>query len=141
MIQTGSRIVSNEQIAKDRWRMTLQAPRIAAEVIPGQFINVKIEKPNAPLFRRPFSVFRRISLRGGVSGIEVVYKVVGIGTEMTFKAALMRTESRISHKREDFVDSDDGNWLKWIIIQMRNDKMEFRKELVPLEKYREPLII
>jgi dihydroorotate dehydrogenase electron transfer subunit len=82
MIQTGSRIVSNEQIAKDRWHMTLEAPRIAAEVIPGQFINVKIEKPNAPLFRRPFSVFRRISFRGGVSGIEVVYKVVGIGTEM-----------------------------------------------------------
>jgi ferredoxin-NADP reductase len=49
MIQTGSRIVSYEEIAQDRWRMTLRVPRIAAEVIPGQFINVKIEKPNAPL--------------------------------------------------------------------------------------------
>jgi succinate dehydrogenase/fumarate reductase flavoprotein subunit len=61
---------------------------------------------------------------------------LAVCAEMTFKAALIRTESRISHKREDFVDSDDRNWLKWIIIQMRNDKMEFRKEPVPLEKYK-----
>lgn len=61
---------------------------------------------------------------------------LAVCAEMTFKAALMRTESRISHKREDFPHPDDKNWLKWIIIQKRNDKMEFRTEDVPIDRFK-----
>ena len=39
------------------------------------------------------------------------------------KAALLRTESRGAHYREDFRDRDDENWLKNIIIRLDYDRM------------------
>ena len=60
---------------------------------------------------------------------------LAVSAEMTFRAALMRTESRGSHKREDFPKRDDDNWLKWIVIKRKDDKMELRTEPVPLERY------
>lgn len=82
MIQLKSSIVSNEQLTENCWRITLEAPQIASEIKPGQFINVKIPETNDPLFRRPFSVFRRVREDRGYSGIEVVYEVVGRGTRL-----------------------------------------------------------
>jgi len=74
--------MSNEQLTENCWRVTLEAPQIASEIKPGQFINVKIPETNDPLFRRPFSVFRRVREDRGYSGIEVVYEVVGRGTRL-----------------------------------------------------------
>ena len=62
------------------WRVVLDSPQISSEVKPGQFIHVKV--PNGPLFRRPFSVFRRVALKGDHLGIEIVYKVIGVGTRV-----------------------------------------------------------
>ena len=62
------------------WRVVLDSPQISSEVKPGQFIHVKV--PNGPLFRRPFSVFRRVPLKGDHLGIEIVYKVIGTGTSV-----------------------------------------------------------
>lgn len=80
MIQMKSSIVSNERLTEDCWRIVLEAPQIGSEIKPGQFIMLKIGGSDGPLFRRPFSVFRRVKLNGGTLGIEVVYKVVGRGT-------------------------------------------------------------
>ena len=82
MIQSKSKIISNEQLVENCWRITLEAPQIASEIKPGQFINVKIGKTYDPLFRRPFSVFRRVKQGNSYSSIEIVYKVVGKGTRL-----------------------------------------------------------
>ncbi|MBI4329923.1 MAG: dihydroorotate dehydrogenase electron transfer subunit [Chloroflexi bacterium] len=82
MIQTRSTVVSNEQLAPDCWRLTLESSRIGAEAKPGQFINIKVSETNDPLFRRPFSVFRRVDLDKGGVGVQVVYRVVGRGTRL-----------------------------------------------------------
>ena len=82
MIQINAKVVSNKRINENCWRVVLDAPRISSEVKPGQFIHVKVGGENGPLFRRPFSVFRRVPLQGNHLGIEVVYEVIGGGTRM-----------------------------------------------------------
>ena len=56
--------------------------------------------------------------------------------ELTFRAALMRTESRGFHFREDFPKRDDKNWLKWIILKQNEGKMELSTRPVPIGKYK-----
>jgi succinate dehydrogenase/fumarate reductase flavoprotein subunit len=55
--------------------------------------------------------------------------------ELTYRAALMREESRGSHYREDFPQRNDKDWLKWIIIKQQNGKMSLSTQPVPIEKY------
>ena len=81
MFQVTSSLVINERITPDCWRIILDAQQIGSEIKPGQFIMLKITETNDPLFRRPFSVFRKVLLTHGL-GIEVVYKVVGRGTQL-----------------------------------------------------------
>jgi len=82
MIAINSPVVSNKRITENCWRVVLDCPQISSEVKPGQFIHVKTGGESGPLFRRPFSVFRRTPLRGNRLGIEIVYKVIGTGTRI-----------------------------------------------------------
>jgi succinate dehydrogenase/fumarate reductase flavoprotein subunit len=63
-------------------------------------------------------------------------KSMALCAEMTFRAALRRTESRGTHFREDYPERDDQNWLKWIIIKQKEGKMNLSTEPVPIERYR-----
>jgi succinate dehydrogenase/fumarate reductase flavoprotein subunit len=56
--------------------------------------------------------------------------------EMTFTAALERTESRGFHFREDHPERDDKNWLKWIILKQDGTEMKLSTEPIPIEKYK-----
>jgi dihydroorotate dehydrogenase electron transfer subunit len=54
----------------------IHAPELSNKVLPGQFINIKIDETHSPLLRRPFSVHY-------VDGdeIEIVFGVQGMGTK------------------------------------------------------------
>ncbi|MBC7253213.1 MAG: FAD-dependent oxidoreductase [Actinobacteria bacterium] len=55
--------------------------------------------------------------------------------EMFYRASLLRKESRGWFLREDYPDTDNSNWLKWIILQDREGEMALWTEDIPLERY------
>lgn len=59
-------------------------------------------------------------------------------TEMSFQAARMRKESRgvvWRHHRDDYPDTDNKNWLKWIIVAKRDGEMKLWTEDIPYDRY------
>jgi succinate dehydrogenase / fumarate reductase, flavoprotein subunit len=52
-------------------------------------------------------------------GLYYQAKSMALAAELTYKAAMLRRESRGQHIREDFPMRDDTNWRKWIIIEQR----------------------
>ncbi len=72
-----ARIVHQDRIGGQIFRLRLHSPRIAGAARCGQFVMVRIREGTDPLLRRPFS-FSRIYPQEG--DIEVLYRVVGRGT-------------------------------------------------------------
>ncbi|HYE81405.1 MAG TPA: FAD-binding protein [Clostridia bacterium] len=54
--------------------------------------------------------------------------------EMHLRGALLRTESRGAHYRLDYQEKDDQNWLKNIIVQKKNGRMNFTTTPVVFDK-------
>jgi len=62
-----------------------------------------------------------LSSTGDLIAAQELKNMLQVG-EIIARAALMRTESRGSHYREDFPDRDDSNWLQSIIVKKKRDK-------------------
>ena len=71
MKQTIFTIQSNEQIAKNVYRMQLGGDTTG--ILPGQFVNIRVQ---GQFLRRPISV---CNITDGI--LTIIYKVVGVGTE------------------------------------------------------------
>jgi len=68
-------VLGNDRIAEGVGLLTLEAPRCAASVSPGQFVHLRIAQSPDLVLRRPFSVHRAQGER-----IEILYQVLGVGT-------------------------------------------------------------
>lgn len=62
--------------------MYSSVPKIAKEAQPGQFVNLKLSNNTEPLLRRPFSIHRVGQEPKTCDTIEILYEVVGPGTEI-----------------------------------------------------------
>lgn len=72
-----ARVLGNEQVGPRLYKITLDAPRMAAAVRPGQFIHMQLPGFEAHILRRPFSVYRVLPQSGA---LEIIYQTVGEGT-------------------------------------------------------------
>ena len=71
-----TKIVSHVDAGSGYRFLVLDAPKLAADLVPGQFVHVRIPGLEASALRRPFSVFDAADGR-----VTVMYKIVGRGTE------------------------------------------------------------
>jgi len=76
-IQNKYKVLVNEQLCPKYWRLSFDAPDLAAEVKPGQFVHIRTDEEGLqPFFRRPFSVYRARKY------VEIFYDVIGPGTKL-----------------------------------------------------------
>ncbi len=77
--QEKSEVLQNIHINSNYYLMTISSEKIVQEILPGQFINIKVVNSFDPLLKRPFSPFL---LNKKENTIDIFYKVVGKGTNI-----------------------------------------------------------
>ena len=82
MMQQQACIEFNHQVAPDCYHLGLTCEGEFSKAVPGQFVMVKVGVGQAPLLRRPFSIYGRLHDSQGLDGIELLIKVIGRGTRM-----------------------------------------------------------
>ena len=70
-------VIANEPVAEGVFRLTFEAPRLAAALKPGQFVNIAVPGDATQLIRIPVS-FSDVDVSAGT--VETYYAVVGDGT-------------------------------------------------------------
>lgn len=69
-------IITNEKLCPKFYRLVFEAPELAKETQPGQFVHIRTTLGLEPFFRRPFSVYR------AQKHVEIFYEPVGPGTRV-----------------------------------------------------------
>lgn len=93
MIHEKVQVLWNKKAGNPYYRIGLKCHKEYSTAQPGQFVMLRLINQMVPFLRRPFSIHNRIMKGGRTQGIELLYKVVGKGTE---KLSLC--------KKGDFVD-------------------------------------
>ena len=75
MVDEKCRVVSHEETGPGYRYLVLEAPKMAAELQPGQFVHVRVPALEKSALRRPFSVFDAEDGK-----VTLLYKTVGRGT-------------------------------------------------------------
>lgn len=73
-----ARVLTNQALSKDVYRMVVQSPQVVAACAPGQFVMVRLNGAMDPLLRRPLSIAGADLSSGNLT---LIYRVVGRGTQ------------------------------------------------------------
>jgi dihydroorotate dehydrogenase electron transfer subunit len=74
-------VLENVPIARDTYRLRLDDPCMAADILPGQFLMIRPSSGFDPLLGRPFALYDVVrNSSGSPVAIDVVYIVLGRGT-------------------------------------------------------------
>ena len=85
-IDVDARVIANERLTPHYNVIALEAPAIAIDAAPGQFVMVRPQRGFDPLLRRPFSIFEILKEDQRVIGFSLLNKRVGVGTGLLFEA-------------------------------------------------------
>lgn len=80
MAQEQVRVLWNKEITPSYWHIGLEGEKASALALAGQFIMLKTDDRIDPLLRRPFSIHQVTRESGKITGLEILYKVVGTVT-------------------------------------------------------------
>jgi dihydroorotate dehydrogenase electron transfer subunit len=75
VINADLRVTANDLIAEETWTLRFHSPELAAQLRPGQFLNILTSAHIDPLLRRPYSISNVIG-----DECEIMYSLVGKGT-------------------------------------------------------------
>ena len=75
MVSTTTKIVENEAVAEDTYRIRMIAPEIAQRAVPGQFVMLRMHGVDSPLIGRALAVYDVVAPPGdrGPTMIDLVY--------------------------------------------------------------------
>jgi len=78
------KVIKNIKVIKSYYKITISCPSMVKDANPGQFIEIKVTDNYEPFLRRPFSIHQVTRSPGHqvTSNIEILYEVVGKGTEL-----------------------------------------------------------
>jgi dihydroorotate dehydrogenase electron transfer subunit len=86
-------VVENPLLARDTYRIRLQAPELARAIRPGQFLMIRLPAGTDPLLGRPFALYDTVlDAQGQPAALDVVYLVVG---KVTGRLAALRPGDRV----------------------------------------------
>lgn len=75
MMDVASKVLRQTPLTAGYWQLELEAPELAGQALPGQFVHVRVPGLEQVSLRRPFSIF------GAQDGVlKILYKTVGRGT-------------------------------------------------------------
>ncbi len=77
MYQQKAQILSNSLMGPSYYRISLKCDKGFKDAVPGQFVTLGFTELTGRVLRRPFSIHRIITEGGTVTGIDILYKVVG----------------------------------------------------------------
>jgi dihydroorotate dehydrogenase electron transfer subunit len=77
-LQLRIEVLENLQLARDTYRIRLACPDIAARIVPGQFVMLRLAGGDDPLLGRPLALYDCVhSSDGAAIAIDIVYLVAG----------------------------------------------------------------
>ncbi len=80
-------------VARDTYRLRLPCPSIAAHILPGQFLMLRLPGTNDPLLGRPLALYDTYRDPSGLpQGIDIVYQAIG---RMTRRLATLKAGDRL----------------------------------------------
>ncbi len=80
-------------LARDTYRLRLPCPSVAAHILPGQFLMLRLPGTNDPLLGRPLALYDTYrDAAGRPQGVDIVYQAIG---RMTRRLAAMKAGDRL----------------------------------------------
>ncbi|QTA77878.1 Dihydroorotate dehydrogenase B (NAD(+)), electron transfer subunit [Desulfonema limicola] len=81
MTQKPGKVLWNTIECSGYYKMGIECLAAYSDAKPGQFVMVRISQDLDPMLRRPFSIHRLLKTGNQIQGIEILYKLVGRGTQ------------------------------------------------------------